>query len=42
VRHESDHRCIEEAIGFKEDFVPDKSGMHHPFIDFLKVIVKYD
>ena len=35
VKFESDHRCIEEAIGFTDSH----SASHdiHPFIDFLKV-----
>lgn len=35
VRHESDHRCVEEAIGFTDSHSSSKDV--HPFIDFLKV-----
>ena len=36
TKHQSDHRCIENAIGFQDQ---DEYQMRdiHPFIDFLKV-----
>ena len=34
TKDESDHRCIEMALGFHDD--RSSAGPPHPFIDFLK------
>jgi len=40
TKDESDHRCIEIALGFNDD--RDDKSAPHPFIDFLKKCLEID